>query len=77
MRIIISNIKTDVTDKSEEQKKKTFAKQKSVLSNAEMLLIKRGELLNQFAKNNIFSRHENFFDAAKKIEKKHTRKIIF
>ena len=42
LRIIISNLKTDITDQSEEQKKKIFAKQENVLSNAEMLLIKRG-----------------------------------
>ena len=42
LKIIISNLKTDITDQSEEQKKKIFAKQENVLSNAEMLLIKRG-----------------------------------
>ena len=42
LRIIISNLKTDITDQSEEQKKKIFAKQENVLSNAEMLLIKQG-----------------------------------
>ena len=40
LRIIISNMKTDITDQSEEQKKKIFAKQENVLSNAEMLLKK-------------------------------------
>ena len=40
LRIIISNLKTDITDQSEEQKKKIFAKQENVLSNAEMLLKK-------------------------------------
>ena len=39
-KIIISNVKTDITDQSEEQKKKIFAKQENVLSNAEMLLKK-------------------------------------
>ena len=43
LKKIISNIKTDTTDQSEEEKKKIFAKQEHVLSNAEMLLIKRGE----------------------------------
>ena len=38
--IIISNMKTDITDQSEEQKKKILAKQENVLSNAEMLLKK-------------------------------------
>ena len=48
LKIIISNLKTDITDQSEEQKKKIFAKQENVLSNAEMLLKKRGELIDQF-----------------------------
>ena len=34
-----------------------------------MLLEKRGYLINQFAKNNITSRGEEFFDAPRKIEK--------
>ena len=38
LRIIISNLKTDITDQSEEQKNKIFAKQESVLSNEDMLL---------------------------------------
>ena len=68
LRIIISNLKTDITDQSEEQKKKIFAKQENVLSNAEMLLIKRGELLDQFARNDLISRGEKFYDAPKKSE---------
>ena len=40
LKIIISNMKTDITDQSEEQKKKILAKQENVLSNAEMLLKK-------------------------------------
>ena len=62
-------MKTDVTDQSEEQKKKIFAEQENVLSNAKMLIIKRGQFLEQFAKNNIISKNEEFFDATKKIEK--------
>ena len=38
LRIIISNMKTDITDQSEEEKKKIFAEQENVLCNAEMLL---------------------------------------
>ena len=41
LKIIISNIKTDITDQSEEQKKKIFAEQESVLNNAELLLKKK------------------------------------
>ena len=47
LRIIISNMKTDSTDPSEEEKKK-IAEQENVLSNAEMLLKKGGELIDQF-----------------------------
>ena len=68
LKIIISNLKTDITDQSEEQKKKIFAKQENVLSNAEMLLKKRGELIDQFSKNNIISMGEKFYDAPKKSE---------
>ena len=68
LKIIISSMKTDIKDQSEEEKKKIFAKQENVLSNAEMLLKKRGELINQFSKNNIISKGEKFFDAPKKSE---------
>ena len=68
LKTIILSIKTDITDQSEEQKKKIFAKQENVLSNAEMLLKKRGELINQISKNNIISKGEKFFDAPKKSE---------
>ena len=66
--IIISNIKTDITDQSEEQKNKILEKQENVLSNAKMLLIKLGELIDQFTKNNIISKNEKFYDAPKKSE---------
>ena len=33
-----------------------------------MLLIRRGELLNQFARNDLISRGEKFYDAPKKSE---------
>ena len=61
-------MKTDITDQSEEQRKKIFVKKENILSNAEMLLKKRGELLGQFIKNNIISRNEKFYDAPKKSE---------
>ena len=75
LKTIILSIKTDITDQSEEQKKKIFAKQENVLSNAEMLLIKRGELINQFSKNNIISKNEKFYDAPKKGEEKTSDKL--
>ena len=62
VKIFISNI-TDVTDQSEEEKNKIFAKQENVLNNAKMLLIKRGDLIDQFSKNNIISMGEQFYDA--------------
>ena len=74
-KIIISNLKKDITDQSEEQKKKIFAEQENVLSNAEMLLIKRGELINQFSKNNIISKNEKFYDAPKKGEESTSDKL--
>ena len=74
-KIIISNLKKDITDQSEEQKKKIFAEQENVLSNAEMLLIKRGELINQFSKNNIISKNEKFYDAPKKGEENTSEKL--
>ena len=48
--IIVLSIKTDITDQSQEHKKKLFAEQENVLSNAEMLLTKRGDLIDQFSK---------------------------
>ena len=66
LKISISNMKTDIIDQSEELKKKIFAKQENFLSNAEMLLKKRGELMKQFSKNNIISKNEKFFDVSKK-----------
>ena len=41
LKIIISNIKTDITDQSEKELKKIFAEQENVLSIAKMLLTKR------------------------------------
>ena len=76
----ISNLKTDITDQSKEKKTKSFAEQENVLSIAETLLERRGELLDQFTKNNIISGDTKFFDAPKKIEKstlKKTRRISF
>ena len=43
LRIIISNMKTDIIEQSEEFF--FFAEQENVMSNAEMLLEKRGELI--------------------------------
>ena len=69
LRIIISNKKTDITDQSEEQTKRIFAKQENVLSNAEILLKKTGDLIGQFSNNIIISKDEKFHDAPKKSEK--------
>ena len=59
-------MKTDITDQSEEQKKKVLRNKERVLSNAKVLLEKRQEITSQFTKNNIISKVENFFDASKK-----------
>ena len=75
LRIIISSLKTDITDQSEEQKKKIFAEQENVLSNAEMLLIKRGRLIEQFSKYNIISKDKKFYYALKKSEKSISEKL--
>ena len=48
------------------KKRKFFAKQENILSNAQMLLTKRGELIKQFVDNNIVSRGEKLYDAPKK-----------
>ena len=61
-------MKTDITGKSEEEKKKIFAQQENFLSNAEMLLEKRNGLIEQFSKNNIISKNERLYDTSKKSE---------
>ena len=68
-KTIISSMKTDIKDQNEEEKKKIFAKQENVLGNAEILLIKIGELIEQFLKNNIISKDEKLYDAPKKLKK--------
>ena len=73
--IIVLGIKTDVTDQSQEQKKKLFAEQENVLSNAEMLLTKRGDLIDQFSKNSIISRDEKYYDDPKKGEESILEKL--
>ena len=72
--IIISNMKTDITDESEEEKTKIFAEQENILSNTEMLLKKRGELIDQFSKNNIISKGEKYYYAPKKSEESISKK---
>ena len=72
--IIISNMKTDITDQSEEEKTKIFAEQENILSNTEMLLKKRGELIDQFSKNNIISKGEKYYYAPKKSEESISKK---
>ena len=75
LKIIILNLKNDITDQSEEQKKKIFAKQENVLSNAEILLEKRNDLIDQFSKNNIISMVEKFYGAPKKSEESISEKL--
>ena len=75
LKIIILNLKNDITDQSAEQKKKIFAKQENVLSNAEILLEKRNDLIDQFSKNNIISMVEKFYGAPKKSEESISEKL--
>ena len=77
LKQLSQTLKLALQIKVKNEKKKIFAKQESVLSNAEMLLIKRGELLDQFAKNNIISKDEKFFDEPKNIEKSTPEKSFF
>ena len=59
--------------KVKNKKKKIFAKQDNILSNAEMLLKKRGELIDQFWKNNIISMGKNFMVPLKRVKKAYQR----
>ena len=61
-------MKTDISDQNEEQKRKIFVGQENILSNAEVWLKKRGDLSEQFSKNNIISKGEKFHDAPNKSE---------
>ena len=68
-------MKTDIKYQIEEKKKKIFAKQESVLNNANALLEKGNDLINQCLKNNIISKDEKFYDAPKKSEENISEKI--
>ena len=74
METTISSMKPDIKDQSEELKNISFAEQESVLNNAKILLEKRGEIIDQFTKNNIIARGEKVFDVPKKILKSTPRK---
>ena len=68
-------METDITDQSEEQKKKIFAEQESVLNNAIFLLKKRGEIIDEFKNIYIISWGERFFDVPEKILKSTPKKL--
>ena len=68
-------MKIDIADQSEEQKKKISAKQESALNNAELLLEKRNNLIEQFTKNNVISMGDKFYDAPKKSEESILEKL--
>ena len=59
-------METDITDQSEEQKKKIFEEQESVLNNAIFLLKKRGEIIDEFKNIYIISRGERFLTYLKR-----------
>ena len=69
----IASMKTNITDQSEEQEKKFFAEQESVLNNAKLLLEKRQEIISQFAKNNIISKMRNLLMSLKRLKKAYQR----
>ena len=69
----IASMKTNITDQSEEQEKKFFAEQESVLNNAKVLLEKRQEIISQFAKNNIISKMRNLLTSLKRVKKAYQR----
>ena len=71
----IPSIKNDITDQSEEQKKKIFVKQESVLNNAKVLLEERNNLIGQFSKSNKISQDENFYGSPKKSEENISDKL--
>ena len=50
------------------KKRKIFVGQENILSNAEVWLKKRGDLIEQFSKNNIIWKGEKFHDAPNKSE---------
>ena len=75
LKIIISSMRTDIKDQSEEEKKKISSKQGSVLNNAKVLLEKRNCLIEQFSKNNIISMGEKFYDAPRKSEESISEKL--
>ena len=67
LKSITSKKIENIIDKSKKQKNQIFAAQSSVLTNLGELVKKRGDVINQFAKENIITKSENFFDAPKKI----------
>ena len=69
----IASMKTNITDQCEEQEKKFFAEQESVLNNAKVLLEKRQEIISQFAKNNIISKMRNLLTSLKRVKKAYQR----
>ena len=69
----IASMKTNITDQSEEQEKKFFAEQESVLNNAKVLLEKRQEIISQFAENNIISKMRNLLTSLKRVKKAYQR----
>ena len=67
LKSITSKKIENIIDKSKKQKNQIFAAQSGVLTNLGELVKKRGDVINQFAKENIITKSENFFDAPKKI----------
>ena len=62
--------------KAKNKKKEIFVVPNSVLTNLSELVKKRSDKINQFAKKNIITESEKFFDAPGKITERCNRKII-
>ena len=75
LEVTIPSIKNDITDQSEEQKKKILVKQESVLNNAKVLLEERNNLIGQFSKSNKISQDEKFYGFPKKSEENISDKL--
>ena len=57
------------------KEKGNYCRTRSVLNNVKLLFKKRKKLIEQFAKNNIISKDEKFYDTPKKSEESISEKL--
>ena len=79
LRDIIFTKIDNITDQSEEKKKKIFAAQLDVINNLKTFLEKRNELSDQYAKQNIITKIINFLmhlERLKRVYKKNQNKNL-